>query len=98
MWAARSGQVFGWALFVIGAYLVLARRDYSWLWFIILGWFLTSAATAENQQVVVQSRLRTVAMREIMTANPVTVPETRPEVPGRRLRTVSSTVCSLAAV
>ena len=36
MWAARSGQVFGWALIVIGAYLVLARRDYSWLWFIIL--------------------------------------------------------------
>ena len=61
MWAARSGQVFGWALFVIGGYLVLARRDYSWIWFIILGWFLTSAATAENQQAVVQSRLRTMA-------------------------------------
>jgi Zn-dependent protease/predicted transcriptional regulator len=74
MWAARSGQVFGWALFVVGAYLVLARRDYSWLWFIILGWFLTSAATAENQQAVVQSRLRTVAVRQIMTADPVTVP------------------------
>ena len=74
MWAARSGQVFGWALFVVGAYLVLARRDYSWLWFIILGWFLTSAATAENQQAVVQSRLRTVAVREIMTPDPVTVP------------------------
>jgi Zn-dependent protease len=74
MGAARSGQVFGWALIVIGAYLVLARRDYNWLWFIILGWFLTSAATAENQQAVVQSRLRTVAVREIMTADPVTVP------------------------
>ena len=74
MWSARSGQVFGWALIVIGAYLVLARRDYSWLWFIILGWFLTSAATAENQQAVVQSRLRTVAVRQVMTAGPVTVP------------------------
>jgi Zn-dependent protease/CBS domain-containing protein len=74
MWSARSGQVFGWALFVIGGYLVLARRDYSWLWFLLLGWFLTSAATAENQQAVVQSRLRTVAVREIMTAGPVTVP------------------------
>ena len=38
MGAARAGQVFGWALIVIGAYLVLARRDYSWLWFVILGW------------------------------------------------------------
>ena len=74
MWSARSGQVFGWACSVIGAYLVLARRDYSWLWFILLGWFLVSAATAENQQAVVQSRLRTVAVRQIMTADPVTVP------------------------
>jgi hypothetical protein len=74
MGAARSGQVFGWALIVVGGYLVLARRDYSWLWFVILGWFLTSAATAENQQAVVQSRLRTVAVREIMTADPVTEP------------------------
>jgi Zn-dependent protease/CBS domain-containing protein len=74
MWAARAGQVFGWAVLVIGAYLVLARRDYSWIWFIILGWFLTSAATQENQQAVVQSRLRTVAVREIMTPHPVTVP------------------------
>jgi Zn-dependent protease/predicted transcriptional regulator len=74
MGAARAGQVFGWALFLLGGYLVLARRDYSWLWFVILGWFLISAATAENQQAVVQSRLRTVAVRQIMTANPVTVP------------------------
>jgi Zn-dependent protease len=65
MWAARAGQVLGWALIVIGGYLVLARRDYSWLWFVILGWFLTSAATAENQQAVVQSRLRTVTVRRV---------------------------------
>ena len=74
IWSARSGQVFGWILAIVGIYLVLALRDYSWLWFVLLGWFLISAATAENQQAVLQSRLRTVAVREIMTANPVTVP------------------------
>ena len=74
IWSARSGQVFGWVLTVAGIYLVLVRRDYSWLWFVLLGWFLLSAATAENQQAVLQSRLRTVVVREIMTANPVTVP------------------------
>jgi Zn-dependent protease/predicted transcriptional regulator len=74
MWSARSGQVFGWILAVVGIYLVLVLRDYSWLWFVLLGWFLISAATAENQQAVLQSRLRTVAVRQIMTANPVTVP------------------------
>jgi Zn-dependent protease/predicted transcriptional regulator len=74
IWSARSGQVFGWILAVAGIYLVLVQRDYSWLWFVLLGWFLISAATAENQQAVLQSRLRTVAVRQIMTARPITVP------------------------
>jgi Zn-dependent protease/predicted transcriptional regulator len=74
IWSARAGQVFGWILTVVGIYLVLVARDYSWLWFVLLGWFLISAATAENQQAVLQSRLRTVPVREIMTPNPVTVP------------------------
>ena len=80
MWAARSGQVLGWALFVVGAYLVLVRRQYNWLWFALVGWFLISAATAEGQQAMVQSRLRTIAVREIMTAHPVTVPGSATEV------------------
>ena len=74
IWSARSGQVFGWALVVVAAYLVLVRREYNWLWFALLGWFLISAATAESQQAMLQSRLRTVAVREIMTPSPVTVP------------------------
>jgi Zn-dependent protease/predicted transcriptional regulator len=74
VWSARSGQVFGWVLTVAGIYLVLVQRNYSWLWFVLLGWFLISAATAENQQAVLQSRLRTVTVRQVMTANPVTVP------------------------
>ena len=74
VWSARSGQVFGWILVVASAYLVLVRREYNWLWFALLGWFLISAATAESQQAMLQSRLRTIAVREIMTAHPVTVP------------------------
>jgi Zn-dependent protease/CBS domain-containing protein len=74
VWAARSGQVFGWALVAVGAFLVLARRDYSWLWFVLLGWFLIGAATTESQQAMLQSRLRTVAVRQIMTPDPETVP------------------------
>jgi Zn-dependent protease/CBS domain-containing protein len=74
VWSARSGQVFGWALVVVAAYLVLVRRDYSWLWFALLGWFLISAATSESQQAVIQSRLRMVPVRQIMTPDPVTVP------------------------
>ncbi|HEV3295544.1 MAG TPA: site-2 protease family protein [Streptosporangiaceae bacterium] len=73
-WSARSGQVFGWILVVAAGYLVLVRREYNWLWFGLLGWFLISAATAEGQQAMLQSRLRTIAVRQIMTPDPVTVP------------------------
>jgi Zn-dependent protease len=74
VWSARSGQVFGWVLVVAAAYLVLVRRAYNWLWFGLLGWFLISAATAEGQQAMLPSRLRTIAVRQIMTTHPVTVP------------------------
>ena len=74
VWSARAGQVFGWILVVAAAYLVLVRREYNWIWFALIGWFLISAATAEGQQAMLQSRLRTVTVREIMTAHPVTVP------------------------
>jgi Zn-dependent protease/predicted transcriptional regulator len=73
-WAARSGQFFGWALVIVSAYLVLARGLFDWIWFAILGWFLISAASSEGQQAVLQSRLRSVAVRQVMTPNPVTVP------------------------
>jgi Zn-dependent protease/CBS domain-containing protein len=74
VWSARSGQVFGWALVVVGGYLVLVGRNYSWLWFVLLGWFLISAATAESQQAMIQQRLRTVPVWQVMTRDPVTVP------------------------
>src|SRR5690349_4828626 len=74
VWSARSGQVFGWALIVVAAYLVLVRRAYNWLWFALLGWFLIGAATAESQQAMLQARLRTVPVRGVMTASPATVP------------------------
>src|SRR5260370_24164833 len=48
MGAARSGQVFGWALIVGGGYLGLAPRGYSWLWFLIPRSVLPSAAPART--------------------------------------------------
>ncbi|MDR3034532.1 MAG: site-2 protease family protein [Kitasatospora sp.] len=74
IWSARAGQVFGWILVVVAVYLVLVRRDYNWIWFALVGWFLISGATSESQQAMLQAQLRTLAVRQIMTPNPVTVP------------------------
>jgi Zn-dependent protease/CBS domain-containing protein len=74
VWSARSGQVFGWIFVIASAYLVLVQRDYSWLWFALLGWFLISAATQESHQATLQSQLRMVPVWQVMTPSPVTVP------------------------
>jgi Zn-dependent protease/CBS domain-containing protein len=76
VWSARAGQAFGWILVAVAAYLVLVQRDYNWLWFALVGWFLISAATSESQQAMLQAQLRTVAVRQVMTPSPVTVPAT----------------------
>jgi Zn-dependent protease/CBS domain-containing protein len=74
VWSARSGQVFGWIFVIASAYLVLVQRDYSWLWFALLGWFLISAATQESHQAMLLSQLRMVPVWQVMTPSPVTVP------------------------
>jgi Zn-dependent protease/CBS domain-containing protein len=74
IWSARVGQVFGWALVVVGVFLTVARREYSWLWTALLGWFISGAAIAEGQQAMLRTRLRAVAVKQIMTPNPATVP------------------------
>jgi Zn-dependent protease/CBS domain-containing protein len=74
VWSARAGQVFGGALVTVGLFLTVAQRDYSWLWTVLLGWFLSGAATVEGQQAMLQATLRGVPVRQIMTPNPVTVP------------------------
>ena len=72
--ADRAGQVFGWICILGGLYVFFLTRDWTWLWFSLIGWFLTGAATAEAQQAVLASRLRGIRAGQIMTSDPVTVP------------------------
>ena len=74
VWASRAGQVFGWAFIVGGVYAFFTTRQWTWLWFALIGWFLISAATAEAQQAVVTGQLRGIRVSQIMTPDPVTVP------------------------
>jgi Zn-dependent protease/CBS domain-containing protein len=74
VWASRVGQVFGWAFIVGGLYAFFVTRQWTWLWFAFIGWFLTGAASAEAQQAVVTGQLRGIRVGQIMTPDPVTVP------------------------
>jgi Zn-dependent protease/CBS domain-containing protein len=74
VWASRAGQVFGWLFIVGGLYTFFITRQWTWLWFAFIGWFLVGGATAEAQQAVVTGQLRGIRAAQIMTPDPVTVP------------------------
>lgn len=74
VWASRAGQVFGWICVVGGLYVFFLTRDWTWLWFSLIGWFLVGSATAEAQQAMLTSRLRGIRVSQIMTPDPDTLP------------------------
>jgi Zn-dependent protease/CBS domain-containing protein len=74
VWASRAGQVFGGAFIVGGLLAFFSTRQWTWLWFAFIGWFLIGAASAEAQQAVVTGQLRGIRVGQIMTPDPVTVP------------------------
>ena len=74
VWASRAGQVFGWICIAGGLYVFFLTRNWTWLWFSLIGWFLVGSATAEAQQAVLTSQLRGIRVSQVMTPDPVTIP------------------------
>ncbi|HET9729360.1 MAG TPA: CBS domain-containing protein, partial [Acidimicrobiia bacterium] len=60
----------------LGLLEFMAGGDVGGLWLILLGWFLTNASRAEENQVAVIHGLRDVRVRDVMTPAPVTAPTT----------------------
>ena len=73
--ASRIGQGFAFLLIFVGILLIL-QQDLSGFWLIFVGWFLHSAAVRGYQQVMVESLLKGVSAKELMTKDFHTVPST----------------------
>jgi hypothetical protein len=72
-WATGLGQVFGYGLIGIGLLRALGG-DFGGLWFVLLGFFLSSAASAERQSTELLESLRDVRVDDIMSRDPMRVP------------------------
>ena len=70
--ASKAGRLFGVALIAGGVLLFLGGGN--GLWFALLGWFVINAASAEERQAVLEQRLGPIRVRDVMSADPVTVP------------------------
>ncbi len=73
--AARSGRYLGALLVGLGAAeLMLLRGFLGGLWLILIGWFLTSAAAAEQSAVATSAALRGLRVADVMTPDPQIAP------------------------
>ncbi|MEU7875904.1 site-2 protease family protein [Dactylosporangium sp. NPDC049140] len=72
--AARTGRAFGVLLIAFGFGQLLSGGLLGGLWLMLIGWFIVSAAAAEEQQAAVGSALAGLRVADVMTPQPATVP------------------------
>lgn len=71
IWSARAGRGFGFLLIALGTVEVLTR-SVAGLWWILIGMFVVTIASAEERQAEITSSLGDLHVRDVMTANPDT--------------------------
>jgi Zn-dependent protease len=72
--AARAGRVFGYVLIGLGLVRFAFQGNFGGLWLVFLGWFLLSAARAEETSARLREALAGIRVRDVMTPDPVVGP------------------------
>jgi len=72
--AARVGRGFGYLLVGIGLIDFAVNSEFGGLWFVFLGYFLTTAARSEESHVLLRGALAGLQVRDIMSHDVVSVP------------------------
>jgi CBS domain-containing protein len=70
--ATHAGRVFGYVLAALG-FVEFAAGEVTGLWLVLLGGFLLVTSHAEEMQVRMNRDLKGTRVRDIMTADPITV-------------------------
>jgi Zn-dependent protease len=72
--AARVGGVFGIVLIALGFLNLMMGNPMGGLWWILIGWFVRSAAKQSYQQVLIRQMLAGEPVSRFMNTQPVSVP------------------------
>jgi len=73
-WATRVGRGFAYLLILFGGLALFAGAGFQGVWMVVIGLFLLQGAQAGYTHVLVQEALASVAVRDIMVREVVTVP------------------------
>lgn len=76
--ASRAGRGFGLALIGLGLAVLVMLPGLGGLWFMLIGWFIMNAASAEEQHARLQASLGGVRIADVMSHPVMTVPEDLP--------------------
>lgn len=68
-WASGAGRFFGMTLIVLGVFAALGGSLGQGIWLVLIGWFLSAAARAGYQQVVVREALDGVPVSLVMRSS-----------------------------
>jgi len=71
--ATTGGRWLGYLIIALGVLQLFGANFLGGLWFILIGWFLASAADSSYQDLLMRRSLAGVRAREVMTPNPETV-------------------------
>jgi Zn-dependent protease len=74
--AASAGRTFAYVLIALGLAQFATGASAGGLWFVFLGWFLLSAARAEEGAAVTSELLAGVKVSDVMTPDPIVAPAT----------------------
>lgn len=65
-WASNGGRYFGWTLMALGVLTLLGGGGLGGLWWILIGWFISSLATMSYKQLVTDRALRGFKVSDLM--------------------------------
>ena len=65
-WASNLGRYFGWTLMFLGILSLFGGQGLGGIWWILIGWFISSLATMSYRQQVVSSGLRDRKVSDLM--------------------------------
>ena len=72
-WAANVGKIVAWLMFAVGIFLVVQGDIVNGVWLGAIAYFLHSAASQSVQQMVLETRLGKVQVRDVARPVDVTV-------------------------
>jgi hypothetical protein len=72
--ASQIGGGFGLVLIIMGIFYIVKGNFVSGLWWFLIGMFVRAAAQSSYRQILARDLFHTKKVKDLMVANPVTVP------------------------